>query len=299
MNVGNNLSSSYQAIIYNKFGPPTKVLAITNLPLVKPKPGKILVKMLASSINQSDLLTIKGTYSGRIAFPKVLGFEGVGIVVDIGDQQNNFLLGKRVLAIRGIGTWQEYNLIPAENIILVPERIDNNTAAQLYINPLTVWLMLKLELKVTKRKVILVNAGNSICGHIIAGFTKLLGSELISIVRRAEAKAALQLMGIKNIIDSSSEDLITSISKLTDDQGVDYALDAVSGDISMQMIQAVKPEGKFIQYGLMSGEQLADEFFNLGKSKAVIFKYFHLRDWVYNKNITNRQNVIEEMIEIL
>ncbi len=104
-------------------------------------------------------------------------------------------------------------------------------------------------------------------------------------------------MGIKHIIDSSNKDLIASINKLTDDQGVDYALDAVSSDISMQMLQAVKPEGKFIQYGLMSGEQLADEFFNLAKSKAIIFKYFHLRDWLYNKNITNQQNVIEEMIE--
>jgi NADPH:quinone reductase-like Zn-dependent oxidoreductase len=85
--------------------------------------------MRTSSINPSDLLTIKGTYSGRIELPKVPGFEGVGIVVDIGNQQNDFLLRKLVLAIRGIGSWQEYNLIPSENIILVPEQIDNNTAA--------------------------------------------------------------------------------------------------------------------------------------------------------------------------
>ncbi len=286
-----------KALIYSEFGPPEKVLEISKLPIIKPQEDQVLVKMLASSINPSDLLTIRGTYSNRIAFPKIAGFEGVGIVIETGNSKYNFLLGKRVLAIRGEGTWQEYNLIPAEEIVIVPDVIDNKTAAQLYINPLTIWLMLKLELQIKKGDIVLINAANSSCGHILAGFAKFFKFDLISIVRRPEAKRQLESLGLTKVIDSSNEDLIASINKLTNNQKVDYVLDAVGGDIATKMLEISKFRGKFIQYGLMSGLQLSNNFFKLVVDKEISFKYFHLREWIYNNDDNTRHKLLEKMIE--
>ncbi len=131
-----NLPQTYKAIMYNLFGNPSEVLKIVRLEVPTPLDNELLVQMHACAINPSDLLTIRGRYSYRAEFPKIAGFEGVGTVRAAGNSNNNYLVGKRVLALKGKGTWQEYNIIPVQEAVLIPNKIDNRTAAQLYINPL-------------------------------------------------------------------------------------------------------------------------------------------------------------------
>lgn len=285
-----------KAIVYSMFGNPKNVLKIVTVDTPKPNAEQLLVKMKLASVNPSDLLTIRGTYAGRINFPKVAGFEGVGTVVDTGKRYNN-LLGKRVLALRGIGTWQEYNLISANEAIQVPDSIDDTTAAQLYINPLTIWLMLTDKFKIKSNNTLLINAGNSACGHIIGGFSKTLNFDLISIVRRDSCVKHLNSIGITKVIDSSKNDILTEVMNYTHGQGVDFALDAVGGQDGEVFANAVKPYGKIIQYGLMSGEQLSQNYFNVLSTKNVKFDFFHLREWVYNNEQPYRTAVFNEMIK--
>lgn len=158
------LPITYKALIYSSFGRPSEVLKVTHLEMPHPSGDEVLVKMLKASVNPSDLLTIRGTYASRTQLPKIAGFEGVGIVQEVGDPDNDNLIGKRVLALKGRGTWQEYNIIPACEAVLVPEEISNNLAAGLYINPLTCYLMLKEKLNAHEGNTVLINAGNSACG---------------------------------------------------------------------------------------------------------------------------------------
>ncbi|WP_375318867.1 zinc-dependent alcohol dehydrogenase family protein [Candidatus Tisiphia endosymbiont of Oplodontha viridula] len=292
-----NLPQTYKAVMYNLFGNPSEVLKIVRLEMPTPLDNELLVQMHACAINPSDLLTIRGRYPNRVEFPKIAGFEGVGTVRVAGDSNNNHLVGKRVLALKGKGTWQEYNIIPVQEAVLIPDEIDNRTAAQLYINPLTCWLMLVDKLKIDKSDILLINAGNSICGHIIAGFSKILGFDLISIVRSAENKVKLEQLGLKKVINSNEEDLSNAVLKFTNNRGVDYALDAIGGDAGATLLKAVNLGGKFLQYGLMSGQQLPASFFTDATEKNVQFEFYHLRDWVYSKPVDYRQEIFKQMIE--
>lgn len=292
-----NLPQTYKAVMYNLFGNPSEVLKIVRLEMPTPLDKELLVQMHACAINPSDLLTIRGRYPDRVEFPKVAGFEGVGTVCAAGSSNNNHLVGKRVLALKGKGTWQEYNIIPVQEAVLIPNEIDNRTAGQLYINPLTCWLMLVDKLKIDKSDILLINAGNSICGHVIAGFSKILGFDLISIVRSAENKDRLEQLGLKKVINSNEEDLSSAILKFTNNRGVDYALDAIGGNAGAALLKTVNPGGKFLQYGLMSGQQLPAPFFTDATEKNVQFEFYHLRDWVYGKPVSYRQQIFKQMIE--
>ncbi len=72
-----------------------------------PQGGEVIVRMLASTFNPSDAVTVSGAYASRTEFPLVPGFDGVGVVERIGPEVPSTLLGCRVLPIGSAGAWQE------------------------------------------------------------------------------------------------------------------------------------------------------------------------------------------------
>src|SRR5688572_3135868 len=110
---------SMKAVIFERCGDPTEVLRVQDVPPPRPAPGQVRVRMLASPINPSDLLFVRGIYGARPALPATPGFEGVGIVEESG---GGFLgwrvLGRRVAVLNGrTGNWQEQTVIPAHQAI--------------------------------------------------------------------------------------------------------------------------------------------------------------------------------------
>ena len=89
--------------------------------------GEVVVRMLVSTFNPSDAVTVSGAYASRTAFPLVPGFEGVGIIDRIGPGVSTSALGQRVLPIGSPGAWQEYKRIDHSWCIPVPDDIPTNT----------------------------------------------------------------------------------------------------------------------------------------------------------------------------
>src|SRR4051812_10526360 len=81
----------------NYDGRPESISFVENLPVPKPGPGQVLVKVAASPINPSDLAFLGGMYGFKKPLPTVPGFEGSGTVVATGSgTMARFLKGKRV-----------------------------------------------------------------------------------------------------------------------------------------------------------------------------------------------------------
>jgi len=95
-------------IKFYEFGSPASVLKVERDKIQPPTNGEVLVRMKVRPINPSDLIPIRGAYSHRITLPTVPGYEGVGIVEDVGASVPHELIGKRVLPLRGEGTWQGF-----------------------------------------------------------------------------------------------------------------------------------------------------------------------------------------------
>ena len=130
-----------------------------------PQGGEVIVRMLASTFNPSDAVTVSGAYASRTEFPLVPGFEGVGVVERIGPEVPSALLGRRLLPIGSAGALQELKRTDHTWCIPVPDDIPTDVACFVYINPLTAYLMVE-RFCGDARTVLIDGASTTIARHL-------------------------------------------------------------------------------------------------------------------------------------
>ncbi|WP_339147408.1 MULTISPECIES: zinc-dependent alcohol dehydrogenase family protein [unclassified Sutcliffiella] len=286
-----------KCIKFYEFGSPKDVLKVEYKAIEPPKDNEVLVRMLARPINPSDLIPIRGSYSHRISLPIIPGYEGVGIVEEIGPLVSKNLIGKRVLPLRGEGTWQEFVKTSVEYAVCIPDTIDDFTAAQMYINPLTAWVVCTEVLKLRPNDVLLVNACGSAIGHIFAQLSKVLGFKLIAVTRNNKHTKGLLHLGASFVIDTSKNLLYETVMELTNGMGADAAIDSVGGSSGNELAFCVHPKGDFLTIGLLSGVQVNwADIINKAKVKA---NMFHLRNWNKNVSTDKWQETFDHLITLI
>ncbi|HEY4437541.1 MAG TPA: zinc-dependent alcohol dehydrogenase family protein [Lelliottia sp.] len=248
------------ALIYRRFGEPELVLQAETSGCGLLNPGQLRVKMLYSPVNASDLIPITGAYRHRTPLPAVAGYEGVGVVID-GPTE---LMGKRVLPLRGQGTWQQVVDCPAERAIVVPDYINSMLAARAYINPLAAQLMLKLYPPQGKR--VLLTAVGSDCAVLLGQWALSAGAEAVYGIHRSTVHAGrLKALGITPI----SQHDTAAIRAIANDAEIVY--DATGGEVAEQILERLPEAGVFVCYGLLSGQMFRQQ-------KQV--RWFHIRNYL-------------------
>lgn len=234
---------------HRRCGPPEAVLEWHRRAVAPPAPGRLLIEMIAAPINPSDLLAIRGAYDAGQVLPAVPGFEGVGRVV----AGAGVPAGTRVLALRGGGTWAGHVEIPAATAIRVPDAIGDDLAAQLWINPLTVWLLLTEALAVKPGDILLANAAASAFGRALCAFGRLLEAEIVAVVRSPVFRDDLLARGAALVIDESAEHVPEAVARFARGRPVRAALDAVGGASGSALAACLPPGGTFRYYARLSG----------------------------------------------
>ncbi|WP_419961788.1 zinc-dependent alcohol dehydrogenase family protein [Psychrobacillus sp. BM2] len=285
-----------KCIKFYEFGSPRDVLKVEDRSIEPPKDNEVIVRMLACPINPSDLIPIRGAYSHRISLPNIPGYEGVGIVEDVGSLVSPNLIGKRVLPLRGEGTWQEFVKTSVEFTVSIPDSIDDFTASQMYINPITAWVTCTEVLKLRPNDVLLVNACGSSIGHIFAQLSKVLGFRLIAVARNNKYTEDLLHLGASYVIDTSKDSLYETVIELTNGMGADAAIDSVGGSSGNDLAFCVHPNGNFLTIGLLSGIQVNWADINKAKVNANIF---HLRNWNKNVSVNKWQETFNHLIRLI
>lgn len=270
-----------KAIFVERYGPAAEVVRVGRRPLPEAGPGQVLVRMRARPINPSDLLAIEGAYAHRTRPSFVPGFEGVGDVIACGEGVEVCKVGDRVLPLFGEGTWQDWVLAPEYGCVRVPPMLDDNAACQLYINPLTAWLLLSEVLRLPNGATLAVNAGTSSCAQLITQFGRLRGLKVISIMRHHLHADRLRRLGAEEVIVSTSSDIGGQVRKLFGGKGVDAAVDAVGGDAGAELASIVRADGQFVYYGLLSGKPLSRQLHGLDGANILV-RGFWLREWLRN-----------------
>ncbi|MCM3324204.1 zinc-dependent alcohol dehydrogenase family protein [Cytobacillus kochii] len=286
-----------KSIKFYEFGNPEDVLKIEYKSVHTPKDNEVLVRMIARPMNPSDLIPIKGAYSHRIPLPNIPGYEGVGIVEEIGPLVSQDLIGKRVLPLRGEGTWQEFVKTTADFTVPIPDSIDDFTAAQMYINPITAWVICVEELKLRPNDVLLVNACGSSIGHIFAQLSKVIGFRLIAVTRNEKYTKDLLRLGASYVINTSVNPLHETVMELTNGLGAKAAIDSIGGPSGTNLAFNVHPTGTFLTIGLLSGIQVDwAQIINKAKVNA---KIFHLRHWNNRVSISTWQETFNQLITLI
>lgn len=259
---------------------------------------QILVRMKLSPINPSDLIPIRGTYRHRIQLPAIPGYEGVGVVEDIGTSVSPTLLGRRILPLRGEGTWQQYVKTQVNLAIPVPDDIDDEIASQIYINPVTAWLICTEELRLTSDDVLVVNACGSAIGRIFAQLAKVFGYRLIAVVRNDTYTEDLRSLGAWAVVNTSKSSLVNTVLELTHGLGATAGIDSIGGQDGEQLVNCIRPGGTALSIGLLSDIPI-DWARIYQQNRNVTVKPYWLKRWVEGVSDTRWHQTFDEIFSLV
>ena len=258
------------ALRYHRFGSPLEVLHLEPQPDGPLPQEQMRVRMSCAPINPSDLIPIAGAYRHRVMPPLVAGHEGVGVVTKAHGAWRA-LEGRRVLPLRGPGTWQQSLDCDPRLAVPVPDDIPDHVAARAWINPMTAMAMLR-RWPVEGCDVLLTAAGSN-CARLLAQWALCCGARSVTgICRSAHHREALTTMGV-HVLDQDDHAAIDAAAGRAE-----RLFDATGGRLADRLLTHMAPEGIFVTYGLLSGAPISP-----GSMNARV-RHFHLRDHIAGLN---------------
>jgi trans-2-enoyl-CoA reductase len=270
------MSRSIKAIVYHAHGKPEEVLRLEEQKLPVPAANEALVRVIAAPINPADLNQIEGKYPIRAPLPATPGFEGAGVVEEIGGLVQGFAVGTQVILPHDVGTWREACLVKADKLVAVPDAIKPEQAAMLKINPLTAWRLLHDFVVLQPGDWVIQNAANSAAGRAAIQISRELGYKTVNVVRRAELIEELCAEG-GDVVLLDNEDLREAVAAATESALIRVALNAVGGESALRLAKIVAPEATIVTYGAMSLRPLTLP------NGLLIFKNLHFTGFWVNK----------------
>ncbi len=278
--------ATMKAVVFERFGEPAEVLKIKEVPIPEPDPGQVRVRMIASPINPSDLLVVRGLYGVLPSLPSTPGFEGVGIVEKAGSGLiGMFAKGKRVSVINSAGgNWAEYAVIPAKQARPVASDIPDDQVATFFVNPVTVVAMIRHVLEVPRGETLLQSAAGSSLGKMIIRYCKHEGIRTMNVVRRHEAMSELKKLGGDEVIATDDGPVDEQIMRLTKGEGVKFALDPVGGETGTRIFNSLATDAKMVVYGTLTNQPIAIDSRRMIAGKREL-QGFWLGHWMRSRSI--------------
>jgi NADPH:quinone reductase-like Zn-dependent oxidoreductase len=275
-----------KAVVCDRWGDPEQVLQVREVPPpAAPKSGEVRVRMLASPINPSDLLMVRGAYGKQPRLPCVPGFEGVGVVEEGSGLLAWRVKGKRVAVLNSTsGNWQEQVTIPARQAVPVPDDVSDEQVASFFVNPASALIMTRYLLKVRRGEWLLQTAAGSQLGRMVIRLGQLHGFKTLNVVRRREQAEELLRLGGTAAVATNDESLVERVQTLTNNEGVRYAIDAVGGETGTLALRSLGRGGRLLLYGTLAGEPIEiDPRVLLVGQKRV--EGFWLSEWVRDQGV--------------
>ena len=302
-------------IIYKNFNEnnPESVFEITtDLISEKLDYNEILVKISQAMVHPCDLGCASGYVNG-IILPSGAGFEGLGIIKNVGTNlKKEFYIGRKVhVCATHIldnwkfwkGVWCDYMILKQNEIIMIPPNVNDEEAIQLFVNVMTPLAMVK-EMNLKKGDILLQTAASSVVGRVIIQLSKIYGFKTINFVRNKFT--AIDLCKYFNISevyvysDKNHDKLFRSLQKKYNNELIHYAIDAVSGNLGLLCWKLLSQNGIFYSYGALSGKH----FLNINIVNDLCRKNKTLKGWsiqeTWLKNTTNdkKLEIIKEILEL-
>jgi NADPH:quinone reductase-like Zn-dependent oxidoreductase len=253
-----------KSVQFDQFGEPADVLRVREVSVPQPKSGEVLVRMLLSPVNPSDLMTIRGVYGKQPTLPCTPGYEGVGVVeASGGGLLGKLLVGKRVALLNGInGNWQERTTVLAKQAVPLPKGLAAEQGATFFVNPTTAFAMTRRVLAVPSGDWLLQTAAASELGKMVVRLGRRFGFKTLNIVRRAEQADILKKLGADAVVvfdaaKQSAEDLQREVRNVVGSHGVRFAIDPVGGATASAVVKSLAPNGRLLVYGTLSPEPLS------------------------------------------
>lgn len=225
-------------------------------PMPRPKAHEVLVKVLATPINPSDLGLLVGAadmgtakagernglpmisanisdagmraMQGRVGDALPIGNEGCGIVVAAGENPDAQALIGKMVAMLGGEIYAEYRCLPVQMCMELPDGTDPKDGASCFVNPLTSLAFTEVA-KAGGHKALVHTAAASNLGQMLVKICAADGLELVNIVRSEEQAELLKGLGSRYVVNSQDSDFMEQLIAALVETGATLAFDAIGG----------------------------------------------------------------------
>jgi NADPH:quinone reductase-like Zn-dependent oxidoreductase len=228
-------------------------LAIADARVAPPASDEVVLRIEASPINPSDMMTMLAgadpqsaqfssdgnviahitpdearRRAGRFGQPLGIGLEGAGTVIAAGADAQG-MIGRRVAALTlGRGTFGEYLTLKAADCVPLPSHLSARDGAALFTNPLTA-LAIAETVRLEGQSALIHTAAASNLGRMLVQICRDDGIALINLVRRDEQAALLRDLGAEYIVNSSAPTFRADLRAAITATGATIAFDALGG----------------------------------------------------------------------
>jgi len=244
------------AIRFAEYGA-ADVLSADRIEAPTPGPGEVAVDVRAASVNPIDWKVRSGAMSGVMptTFPAITGRDGAGVISAVGEGVDPQRIGARVcfLAGRGVGTWAEQIVLPADLAVAIPDALSFVDAAALPLAGLSAWIPLVTAAQVGPGMRVLVHAGAGGVGTLAVQIARVRGAEVAATcsARNVEFVRALGASEVIAYDQAAFEDRLSDI---------DVVFDTVGGDVHARSYAVLKKGGTMVCLSAEPFEDRSEEF---------------------------------------
>ncbi|KDN22361.1 medium chain dehydrogenase/reductase family protein [Amycolatopsis rifamycinica] len=241
-------------------------LRVEHRDLPRPGAGEVLLRVEATGVSFAEQQMRRGKYYDQPPFPFVPGYDVVGTVLEAADPA---LTGRRVAALTKTGGWRSHLVLPAADLVPVPDGLDAAEAETFVVNGITAWQMLHRIAKVEAGATILVHGASGGVGTTLVQLARAAGIEVIG---TASARNAGVVTALGATPVDYRGDVPAQVRALAP-RGVDAVFDHVGGPGIADSFRLLAPGGTLVAYGSASTK---DE---PGNSRLPVLKLFARLLW--------------------
>jgi len=267
-----------KAVVMNQTGD-TGVLAYVTRPDPVPGRGMVLVQIAFAGVNFMHIGVRQGMAWNEMPNPKILGVEGAGRVLAVGEGVDGIETGQRVAWVYAPGSYAEKIVIPAASLVPVPDGIDDKTAAAVMMQGLTASHFATDFYPVQAGDIAFVHAAAGGLGLLLTQIIKLRGGQVIGRVSSADKVAVATAAGADHVVVDTGGNFVEQAMQLSGGEGVHVVYDGSGPGTFQGSLNVLRRSGTFCWYGPVLGGPGAIDVMSLPKSiklgYAVFFDHIH------------------------
>lgn len=284
-----------RAVRIHSLGGP-EVLQIQEYEIGAPGAGEVRIKVEAVGLNRSEAMYRAGRYPVAPQLPSLIGYEGAGVVEELGPGVEGFSIGDRVCVLPMIqqgqyGIWAEQAIVPARILLPAPAGLTAAEAASIWMQYLTAYALIEVA-EIGIGDGVIIRAASSSVGIAAIQLANWAGSVSIACTRSSAKADALTGQGAAHVVATDEEDLVARVMEITGGKGARTAFDPVGGPYVDTLARALAERGILFVYGGLSEQPTPYPHW------PCAFKGLSMRGWVASEiwNHPHRFKAAQEKI---
>lgn len=280
------IPETMKAVLLTGHGGLDKLVYREDVPVPRPAAGEVLIEVSACGMNNTDVWVREGAYGtdadadataswrrageNTLVFPRIQGADTVGRIAAVGAGVPEARIGERVMVDFSLynrdddsladidyighgrdGGYAEYCAVPAENAYAVESAMSDAELATFCCAYLTGEHMLDRARVAAGERVLITGASGGV-GSGLVQLCRARGAVPYAVASRSKAEA-VKAIGAEAVIHRGEGDLVAAVEAAAGGAAIDVVADLVAGDLFGDLLQILRPEGRYVCAGAMGG----------------------------------------------